>query len=131
MRNAFRICNFQEILAHGPRISKMSGSRRRRIVTTLAREMPAAQRIRALAAHLGTAAADPSPPAPPGAAAVGTVGSGMVVASVEAKHVLRAGDLPGLCQDRHRHRGRGMGRGDEQRPQPRHRRGRDGGRAPP
>ena len=94
MRNAFRICNFQEILAHGPRISKMSGSRRRRIVTTLAREMPAAQRIRALAAHLGTAAADPSPPAPPGAAAVGTVGSGMVVASVEAKHVLRAG---GTC----------------------------------
>jgi L-alanine-DL-glutamate epimerase-like enolase superfamily enzyme len=55
--------------------------------------MPAPQRIHALAGHLSTSAAAPPPPSPV-AGMVGAVGSGMVVASVEAKHVLRKG---GTC----------------------------------
>ena len=55
--------------------------------------MSSLRRLRALSAHLGGPAA--APPSTPGnTKAVATVGSGMVVESVEALHVLRSG---GTC----------------------------------
>ena len=55
--------------------------------------MSSLRRLRALSAHLGGPGA--APPSTPGnTKAVATVGSGMVIATVEALHVLRSG---GTC----------------------------------